>query len=143
MKDRIVFFILGAVLATLAYFAGDMNTADSQVVNGVHKGDLTIDGELNISGTVTVGGGRLTVMYLDDDYIDSLIRNQKPVIINGIHLNVSEKNAAITAAYGLKTDKSVVSEVFLVAGEDETGGVSGIALTGKVGKDTWKRNSRD
>ena len=32
MRDRVVFFILGALLATLAYFAGDMHlSADNEL----------------------------------------------------------------------------------------------------------------
>ena len=31
MKDRIVFFILGALLATFAYFAGNMNKLDADI----------------------------------------------------------------------------------------------------------------
>ena len=35
MKDRITFFVIGALLATIAYFAGDMREI-SAGDNGIH-----------------------------------------------------------------------------------------------------------
>ena len=56
MRDRIVFFILGAVLATVAYFAGDMDKAGAQ-------GDLEfIDKNVLISGDLIVAGGLISVI---------------------------------------------------------------------------------
>ena len=53
MRDKIVFFILGAVLATLAYFAGDMNNAKAE--------DRTIDGDLIVKGQLTISSGTLLI----------------------------------------------------------------------------------
>ena len=37
MRDRVVFFILGALLATLAYFAGDMHLSADNFEVGEHQ----------------------------------------------------------------------------------------------------------
>ena len=53
MREKIVFFILGALLATLAYLAGNMNNAKAE--------DRTIDGDLIVKGQLTVSGGTLLI----------------------------------------------------------------------------------
>ena len=50
MRDRIVFFILGAVLATVAYFAGDMDKAGAQDGLKILNGDVLINGQLIVAG---------------------------------------------------------------------------------------------
>lgn len=65
MKDKVVFFILGAVLATFAYIAGnvshvkakDETTVDNLIVNDklILRGDATIHGTLKVIKTVAVG----------------------------------------------------------------------------------------
>ena len=53
MRDRIVFFVLGALLATIAYFAGDMNNLSAQgEVTHIEK--LSV-GELTVDKTLIVG----------------------------------------------------------------------------------------
>ena len=55
MKDRIVFFVLGAVLATIAYSAGDMNQATGQSGTKEFDGDVSIKGHLHVEGVIVVG----------------------------------------------------------------------------------------
>ena len=59
MRDRIVFFILGALLATLAYFAGDMNNAKAK--DEVVTEDLNVLGDLHLAGRLMVGGGEIVL----------------------------------------------------------------------------------
>ena len=72
MRDRIVFFILGAVLATVAYFVGDMNKA------GAQDGETTFDGNVLINGTLIVAGGSIQIqdnphLMKNVDELESLI----------------------------------------------------------------------
>lgn len=65
MREKIVFFILGAVLATIAYFVGNVNTVtanDELVVRRltvsdrlILLGDAAIDGRLVVKGRIEVG----------------------------------------------------------------------------------------
>lgn len=55
MKDRIVFFVLGAVLATIAYFAGDMNQATGQSGIRVIDENVSIKGNLHVKGFILIG----------------------------------------------------------------------------------------
>jgi len=50
MRDRVVFFILGAVLATVAYFVGDMNPISAQSDTKFFDGNVVIDGSLHVKG---------------------------------------------------------------------------------------------
>ena len=50
MKERIVFFVLGAVLATLAYFVGDINNIYAQNDTAVFDGDVVVNGSLYVKG---------------------------------------------------------------------------------------------
>lgn len=53
MKDKIVFFILGALLATLAYFAGDVNL--SAVDHDIESFDTLVVEKLIVGKTLSVG----------------------------------------------------------------------------------------
>ena len=65
MRDRIIFFVLGALLATIAYFAGnvDIGTADDELVvrrltvsdHLILLGDAAIDGHLLVNERIEVG----------------------------------------------------------------------------------------
>ena len=50
MRDRIVFFVMGALLATLAYFAGDMSEIEAD--NEVHE--KLIVKQLYVTDSITV-----------------------------------------------------------------------------------------
>lgn len=54
MKDKIVFFVLGAVLATVAYFVGDMDnlSADSEI--GSMEFDTVVVENLYVKDKLTV-----------------------------------------------------------------------------------------
>ena len=53
MKDRIVFFVLGAILATIAYFVGDMNNLSAQ--GDVTRIEKLSVGEITVDKTLVVG----------------------------------------------------------------------------------------
>lgn len=92
MKDRIVFFLLGAVLATVAYFAGDMDTADAQSGTKVFDSDVVVKGKLIISG-----GG--IDIYRHPEVVDGFEEIQK--LNSFINIGVGTGNAcAITMRVG-------------------------------------------
>ena len=54
MRDRVVFFLLVAIVATVAYFVSDMEKADAQK-------DLEIFDNVVIKGGLLITGGKLVV----------------------------------------------------------------------------------
>jgi hypothetical protein len=66
MKDKVVFFILGALLATLAYFAGDMS-------------DVKAKNEVVVARQVTVedGSGSSVSLIVSEGTPGILISNKK------------------------------------------------------------------
>lgn len=56
MKSKIVFFFLGAMVATMSYLAGDLTlTADSQGTTKVFEGNVFIKGHLWVDEQIIVG----------------------------------------------------------------------------------------
>ena len=53
MKDRIIFFVLGAILATIAYFVGDMSKVSAQNGRAVFD-ELVVRDKLTVYGRTTV-----------------------------------------------------------------------------------------
>lgn len=71
MKGKIVFFLLGATVATIAYLAGDMNlTADNSMPEEVFEGNVVIKGGLLVRGSIIVNksfeGGPSVQLMADD-----------------------------------------------------------------------------
>ena len=80
MKDKVVFFILGALLATIAYFAGDMNKAGA-------RGHFQEFEDVLVKGDLIVSGGRL-VIHNDppfsediDNYIEFQVDKEASAIL--------------------------------------------------------------
>lgn len=66
MRDRIVFFILGAVLATIAYLVGDLETLTAE--DKVTELDTLRVNRLLVKDGITVGGiGKKSIVILVDD----------------------------------------------------------------------------
>ncbi|RKU31019.1 hypothetical protein C6499_05155 [Candidatus Poribacteria bacterium] len=82
MRDKIVFFILGAVLATIAYSVGNLNKVDA---DGVGRYDLLVVDELVVKELVVSESGifhthnkdSMIGMRVTDNIPTILISNQK------------------------------------------------------------------
>ena len=72
MKDKVLFFLLDAVVATVGYFVGDMETDTVEEVNyvdevskvkrfGEEGGEVFFEGDVIIKGTLHVTGGQISV----------------------------------------------------------------------------------
>ncbi|MDE0323662.1 MAG: hypothetical protein OXN27_07035 [Candidatus Poribacteria bacterium] len=53
MKDRIIFFVLGAILATIAYFVGDMRNVSAQNETAFFD-NVEVLGHLSVRGSIVV-----------------------------------------------------------------------------------------
>jgi len=69
MKDRIVFFVLGAILATIAYFVGDM----SNNISAQNEGDFARFDDVIVSDTLWVHGKIVVQHVLPDNKTNLLI----------------------------------------------------------------------
>lgn len=94
MKDRIVFFILGAVLATMAYAVGNASKADADRLGryGLLVADALIVKKILISesGLSNVDDNSMIGMSIDDNVPNIMITNRK----NGI-----EQSAVVLSAF--------------------------------------------
>ena len=122
MRDKVVFFILGALLATIAYFAGDMNKAGA-------RDHLQEFEDVLVKGDLIVSGGRL------------VIHNDPPFskdIGNYIEFQVDEEASAIIMITGKgqepgdMTASSVSIKSTMMA---DLKPVAGIQLTGDYGQE--------
>ena len=66
MKDKVLFFILGAVLATIAYFLGDLETTAEDEYREI---DALRVNRLHVKDSIVVGdtGKKLIVIMADDE----------------------------------------------------------------------------
>lgn len=127
MRDKIVFFILGALLATLAYFAGDMNNAKAK--DEVVIGDLDITGNLTLAGSLKVGGGTIFLTNTDDisqrvtitaDDKQAAIILENQVDPNTLPNTVGSKSSLYLSAYTIdEIDVSGAGIVFVEDGEEK------------------------
>ncbi len=125
MRDRIVFFILGAVLATVAYFAGDMNKAGAQDDEKVFAGDVIINGSLFVDG----GKIMLHDHFDVQEGVDEL---------SYVSITVDKEGANLSLNKGpLDVDTLSFSSSIQLSTQqmDEGHHVSSITLQGEYGKD--------
>ena len=121
MRDKIVFFILGALLATLAYFAGDMN--DAKAKDEVVIGDLDVTGNLTLAGSLRVGGGTILLTNRDDISqrvtITASDKQASIILDNQIDPNtLGSKSALYLSAYTVDgVGVSAADIVFVESGE--------------------------
>lgn len=117
MRDKIVFFILGVVVATLVYFFHDMNNATAQ--------EKTIVEDLLVTGTLWVKSGNAIVTNgLDTS--------------NAVRLEVDDTGTRIGLINGLTEDGSnAKSTLFLTAETKNNKSSSRIILQGESGQDFW------
>jgi hypothetical protein len=122
MRDKVVFFILGALLATIAYFAGDMNKAGARD----HFQEFE---DVLVKGDLIVSGGRL-VIHNDSPFSED--------IDNYIEFQVNKEASAILMITGKGQDpgdmtaSSVSIKTTMMA---DLKPVAGIQLTGDYGEE--------
>ena len=117
MRDKIVFFIFGVVVATLAYFVHDMNSATAQ--------EKTIVEDLIVTGTLLVKSGNVIVTNGLD-------------VSNAIKLEVDDTGARMGLINGLTEEASnAKSTLFLTAETKNDKSSSRIILQGEAGQDFW------
>lgn len=122
MRDKIVFFIFGALLATLAYLAGNMNNAKAQ--DRTIDGDIIIDGKLTVTGILSVSSGQV--------FIGNTLDSPE----NGVTIGVYDEQAQIGIGYGFQRDQlGFKQKSGLTLRADNNG--ARITLSGKYGQDTW------
>ncbi len=134
MKDRIVFFVLGAVVATVAYFAGDMDRADAQGRDRFFGGDVFIKGRL------TVSSGEFFVTYDPRDTHDMAKIDSSVGIIAG------EDSASILlnkGPYNSLTEKFPASLILTINETNESKVYSIISLAGDYDRDIYHISSND
>ena len=106
MRDRIIFFVLGALLATFAYFAGnvDIGAADDELV--VRR--LTVSDQLILLGDAVIDG-RLLV----NERIEVGLESNKPRIMLGVDSN----QAQVFLTENVDEKASEAYSVMLIAGK--------------------------
>ena len=141
MKDRILFFILGAVLATAAYFIGDMNLTETEDPNKVFEGDVEVRGKLLVTG------GSLSVVNLDRTLNEP--RNEAVIFageeITALMLMSNIRNAA-GGTLIIGDEMTTSSTITLIASVSDMGrneGLSILNLSGNNGNEKWVRTSND
>ena len=67
MRDKVMFFLLGAVLATIAYFIGDLETLTAE--NKITELDFLRVNRLVVKDSIAVGdtGGSIIVIMADNE----------------------------------------------------------------------------
>ena len=123
MRNKIVFFILGAILATIAYHIGDMEKVDAD--------SPTVFQDVWIKGDLVVSGGAIIV----EDVLDS---EQYPK--SSIQLRVSEGNAGISIVNSRSEipETPAASGLVLMANTGDDGeSYSAINLSGNHDKNSW------
>ncbi len=147
-KDRILFLVIGALLATVAYIAGN-------TVNSVDADSPTVfEDDVWIKGKLLVSSGSIVIKEPSNtkSYIDLHVGQGSPIIrlMNGtgqdpsnkksyIDLHVKE-GASIMRLVNGKINNSrtaAASELTLVAHDGVKFPSSSILLSGKNGKDEW------
>ena len=109
MKDRIVFFILGALLATIAYLAGDLETLTAQ--------DKTLELEslkvnrLHVADIMHVGGNGRPFVRIN------VLNKSASISVIGTGEDVSTPRAELTVGEGLLTGRYASISV-IGGGED-------------------------
>ena len=126
MKDRIVFFVLGAVLATVAFFVGDMDKATAQDSTRIIEEDVIIKGKL------TVAGGELLIKY------NPTLVKKDHELDSSISILTTDRAASIMLQNGpinRRTRKHKSSLTIIALDMDNGEGRSVIELAGKYEKD--------
>ena len=84
MKDRIVFFIIGAITATLAFIIGSMKEASVSAQDTATKVDsLEVDGDVLIKGTLIIGEKPNHILLKSDEKDSTvlILRNDSTAVI--------------------------------------------------------------
>ena len=123
MKDRIVFFILGAVLATLAYYAGSENNVDADGELVVKQ--LTVTDSLILLGDAAVDG-RLLV----NERFEVGLEPNKPRIM----MEVDSNQAQIIVTENADEDVSNQHYIHLIAGKHPNYGLKSAGIRMKEGE---------
>lgn len=134
MRDRIVFFILGALLATLAYFAGDMQlSAHNTQVEGLHIIPKLLVEEIMVSKSINVGFADNYRIHMTANHEGTSIRffhpNGKEKIVLALESPPTDPEAAYLSiaspngkqAIGLFTDNDTEADMPFIVIVDDTG----------------------
>ena len=128
MRDKIVFFILGALISTLTYFAGDMNNVKAK--DEVVIGNLDITGNLTLAGSLKVGGGTILLTNTND-------------ISQRVTITASDKQAAIILDNQIDPNTlGSKSALYLSAYTVDEVGVNGADIVFvEAGEEKWRLSS--
>ena len=131
MRDKIVFFILGALLATLAYLVGNMNNAKARdnllEVERLKVGILKVD-HLNVKDNMYVGGNGgsfVRISALNGNPSIQLVG--KGVNPPSVNMNVWEEYASVWITKG---GEDAPEASMSVGGDELVGGSADIHLRG-------------
>lgn len=139
MKGRIVFFVLGAALATIAYFAGDMNKAGAQDGTSIFRGTKVFQDDVVINGTLTVAGGTLSVSK--NPFLSKKASDLESVIT----INANDEGGYIFIFNGPRDDntREFPSRIIIRAETSDGDNISAINFDSDYGKDSFKISSKD
>jgi len=123
MRDKIVFFILGAVLATLAYYIGSESNASADGELVVKQ--LTVTDSLILLGDAAVDG-RLLV----NERIEVGLESNKPRIM----MEVGTSQAQIIVTENADEDVSNQHYILLIAGKHPNYGLKSAGIRIQEGR---------
>ena len=97
MRDRIIFFVLGALLATLAYFAGDMQlSAHNTEIEGKQIIPKLFVEEIQVLSDLIVGGSGRYSIRMNADHEKAIFMIRDPdTPRRSIRMVVDHEGAAI------------------------------------------------
>ena len=111
MRERIVFFILGAVLATIAYFVGNANNVDADIKTGRYN--LLVVDELVVKSKILVNESGL-IDIADNSTIGLMIKDNEPAIVVSHRENGIDQSGIMISTPSLLDEPSRPT-IFLIA----------------------------
>lgn len=120
MRDRVVFFLLGATVATIAYFVGDMKKVDAQ-------NNTRVFDNVHIKGELLITGGGLIIRNNED--LSRVDVNTFGVLVRDDFVGIALENYVRSIRAGEPS-----SRVLIGAFEDENGSKSYMGLMSNRGK---------